>query len=85
MNKDKTTAEMLVTPKEALKLADFRTTRDFEIVESISEYYKNNNTKTDDFHWNYMRLLSAIWNAGRVQGIREERLKHKSVRGGFNE
>ena len=32
----------------------------------------------NDKKWAQMEGLSAVWNAGRIQGIREERAKRKS-------
>lgn len=72
--------ELLITPAEAIRLSHTRTISDFDIVKDLTaEFEKDLTADADDVkenQWFYsMCLLSAIWNAGRIQGIREERKK----------
>lgn len=70
---DKLDYESLVTPEEAFVLSDYRTIKDVYIVNEIAEACK----RTDEEKHYRTFLLAVIWNAGRVQGIREERQKKK--------
>lgn len=69
--------KQLVTAQEAVELVEYRTILDFEICEQISaaHFKKTAAQPKNGSTWNYMTLLATIWNAGRVQGIREERRK----------
>lgn len=79
MKIDKLAVTSLVTPKEAIKLVNTRTIEDMYITEKIEEAFENRELKTNDPIWEKFRLLAAIWNAGRVQGIREERRKRNRI------
>lgn len=70
--------ELLITPEEAIRLSKTRTISDFFIVQDITAKFENALTAEEveqDQQYYSMLLLVAIWNAGRVQGIREERKK----------
>ncbi len=70
--------ELLITPEEAIRLSKTRTISDFFIVQDITAKFENGLTAEEveqDQQYYSMLLLVAIWNAGRVQGIREERKK----------
>lgn len=70
--------ELLITPEEAIRLSKMRTISDFFIVKDITAKFENGLTAEEieqDQQYYSMLLLVAIWNAGRVQGIREERKK----------
>lgn len=70
--------ELLITPEEAIRLSKTRTISDFFIVQDITAKFENGLTAEEveqDPQYYSMLLLVAIWNAGRVQGIREERKK----------
>ena len=70
---------LLVTPIEAVKLTHYRTIEDFVIVENIENAFsEHSGYNKSDVIWYYRCLLATIYNAGRIQGIREERLKAKS-------
>ncbi len=71
----------LVTAQEAVTLIKYRTISDFEICEQISaaHFKKTAAQPKNGSTWNYMTLLATIWNAGRVQGIREERKNKRSL------
>ena len=78
---DKLEHENLVPPELAVKLGNFCTVQHIEICEEISEEYcrkypdRLKATTKGDFFFDLACLMSTIWNAGRVQGIREERKK----------
>ncbi len=61
-------------------MAKYRTSADFEICEQISvAYFKSIPAQSkNDSLWNCIALLATIFNAGRVQGIREERKNKRS-------
>lgn len=70
--------ELLITPEEAIRLSKTRTISDFFIVQDITAKFENGLTAEEveqDQQYYSMLLLVTIWNAGRVQGIREERKK----------
>ena len=78
MNKDKLEVISLINPKEAINLSYYRTIEDFEIIDRIEDaYYKHTIYDRSDNIWFHKCLLDTIWNAGRIQGIREERMKKK--------
>lgn len=70
--------QVLVTPQEAVKLSNNLTCDIYRFVNDIYVEFQNSQSAEDmekypDFYsiW----LMAVIWNAGRVQGIREERRK----------
>ena len=69
---DRLEYESLVTPEEEIKLAGFRGIKDIYIANEIAEAYKILGD-VKELTW----LFGAIWNAGRMQGVREERKKNK--------
>ena len=71
---DKLAFESLVTPAEAVKLAMFRTYKDVCIASEVATEY-NRLLDADSTAW----LMGVIWNAGRMQGIREERAKRRGT------
>lgn len=72
---DKLEVERLVSPAEAIVLFAERTVEDMEIVKELADAYATKPNKSNNLAWEKMSLLAFIWNAGRVQGIREERKK----------
>lgn len=70
--------ELLITPAEAIKLSHTRTISDFDIVKDLTAEFEKDLTaediKINQQYYTFL-LLATIWNAGRVQGIREERKK----------
>ncbi len=70
--------ELLITPAEAIKLGNMRTISDFSIVQDITAEFQSglsaDEIEANEQYYTWV-LLVAIWNAGRVQGIREERKK----------
>ena len=71
---DKLDYKLLISTAEALELVQFRTLKDSYIAQDIYNEYKKTETKEYSLAW----VLGIIWNAGRIQGIREERSKRKS-------
>lgn len=71
------TDKSLVTPEEAILLADHRGISDMFICDEILNIYNATIAKESNALWCKMWLLATIWNAGRVQGIREERKKRR--------
>lgn len=71
---DKLTFESLVTPAEAVKLAMFRTYKDVCIASEVMTEY-NRLFGADSTVWS----MGVVWNAGRMQGIREERAKRRDT------
>lgn len=74
----------LITPQEAAELCShYGTTESMERGRNIAEAVKQRENK--DGHnnpywqsWVYNITLGTIYEAGRIQGIREERLKRKA-------
>lgn len=66
----------MITPKEALALFKYSTLEEVYRSMDLYDAYKESNPYEDsDFQCELFRLLSFIYGAGRVQGIREERAK----------
>ena len=69
--------KLLITPEEAIELSyNHATTKEFYIVQAIVEewgkkYGNNYSHRLFDFY----RMLSAVFTAGRIQGKREERAR----------
>jgi len=78
----KGTAEnLLITPQEAVKLAEKNgTITELYLVNEIMEEYRATakNQSTDPF-FNQLQLAGVLFSAGRVQGVREERAKRKNA------
>lgn len=76
MRVDKLEVTSYVTPIEAAKSVEYRTTCDIEIAKDIyDEAWKH--CKSTDATWNFLQVLAAVWNGGRMQEIREERHKKR--------
>lgn len=72
---DKLAYKSLVTPKEAVRLSEYRSIKDIYIAVEIAKEYKATGI-VQDLTW----VFGTIWNAGRIQGIREERAKRSQYR-----
>jgi len=72
----------LITPQEVLDLSHTFTTQSIHIAKDIADFHEqkkgNSCVILDD--WNFYCMLSAIWEAGRINGIREERNNRKKNR-----
>ncbi len=81
MNIDK----LNISPKEAVMLGDFCTVNDTVICNSIFEEFYDKHPKMqkpqiiNENIYGLAWFLATVWNAGRVQGIREERKKRKTA------
>ena len=68
-------AEM-ITPQEALRIFEHSTTEEIARAKDLYDTYRESiKPQSNDVFWNFMSLLSFIYVAGRIQGIREERAK----------
>ena len=68
----------LVAPEEALRLLGECTFEDGRTVSQLVSHFQVNGAKARAAFGDYA-LYIMLWNAGRVQGIREERAKRKAV------
>lgn len=68
-----------ITTEELAEIMDHITVKDVIDTKALAEEWtaKTEQHKSD-FKWNYYILLTAIYTAGRVQGMREVRFKNKS-------
>lgn len=71
---DKLAYKSLVTPKEAVRLSEYRSIKDIYIAVEIAKEYKATGI-VQELTW----VFGTIWNAGRMQGIREERAKRANI------
>lgn len=70
--------QLFITPQEAVKLSHQLTTEHWKIAKDIQEAYcEDRNKVSADDTLKTCFSLAAIFNAGRVQGIREERQKRR--------
>ncbi|HAE42041.1 MAG TPA: hypothetical protein DCG34_03865 [Clostridiales bacterium] len=75
----------LVTPEEAIKLSGVGTVEHIRIAakiaqESISREVKDlisMDEEIRDFKWAQLKVWATVWNAGRIAGIRYERMKRR--------
>lgn len=74
----RTTPPELIAPQEAAALsAKFGTTNDIYRANDIyKEFMKLKDSESDNC-WKFLRAIAAIYTAGRIQGIREERRKKR--------
>lgn len=80
MQKDR---ELLVTPEEAVRLSKKTYSLDICTGTDIAKLFEKTYDKLKGERYQYfcMKLLGTVFNAGRIQGIREERLKHRKMGG----
>lgn len=70
------TDEVLVTPSEAATLFnEFGTVNDIYRAKDVYKAHLELTKDETDAHWRSLCALSAVYLAGRIQGIREERRK----------
>lgn len=73
---------LLITPAEAVRLSE--QSNDFvpmghsalEVAEYCSRHFHEQYSGSDT-DWNYFCMIQAVFNAGRIQGIREERSRRR--------
>lgn len=69
---------VLITPKEALSLFGFSTIGSIYRAEDLRKAYEANQEEhIQGNRWDTMCLLAFIYDTGRIQGIREERVRRK--------
>ena len=74
----KSCSPQLVTPEEAVKLSlKFSGVGTADIAMKIAEEYYRNTTDIKDGLFKLGFLYSTLYEAGRLQGIREERRRRK--------
>lgn len=71
--------ELLITPQEAVEFSRFRTIKDLDVCLDILDAFKVSCrlAGAGNYRYWFYRLLGTVWNAGRIQGIRSERLRRK--------
>ena len=72
--------QLLVTPEEAVRLSDHSWPYSYGHASKIASYCKDafREMYTDsDPMWNYACMIQAVFEAGRIQGIREERNRRR--------
>lgn len=68
----------LLTPAEATALIGYQTIDTFAHVKELYECYKEQGQlSSGDFSWDFIKLLTLMYNAGRIDGIRSERARRK--------
>lgn len=67
----------LITPQEITAIMERAgTVTDIDrALEVAAEYISRNGAPADNREWHYICMLSNIYQAGRIQGIREQRAK----------
>lgn len=66
-----------VTPEEADRLSHDLTTAPLDALLEMFNYCSKS-WDGNEKQWTFMCTLAAVWNAGRVQGIREERARRRA-------
>ena len=71
-----------ITPKEAVALSKQNTVDEICTSRNIYDLYLQSNKQETNSDWLLLTALAAVYNAGRVAGIRQEREKRnkKAVR-----
>lgn len=69
---------VLFTPKEAVQISRYQGA--LGTIDIVQEVEKAWGHQYDDPQWNYYCMLSAIFEAGYIQGKREERKRRQSKR-----
>lgn len=70
--------QRLIAPAEAMELFRYAGIQEMYIAKDLYDFYRAQKGRHSDSLWdNMMRLLSFVYDTGRVQGIREERAKRK--------
>lgn len=69
--------ELFITPEEAVKLVGWLPLDELDLVMAFESEINETMFGTQDSYLAHRIKLLTIWNAGRVQGIREVRKKRK--------
>lgn len=67
----------LVPVSEIVNLTKYTKMKIFNKCIEIEENIRPDDIDEYDNLWDWGVMLATIWNAGRIQGVREERLKKK--------
>ena len=71
------TPPLMIAPDEAIALFKHARITEMYRAKDLYDAYIESRNQSSDTLWELMRLLSFIYDTGRVQGIREERAKKK--------
>ncbi len=71
----------LITPEEIISISGKFTIGNMKTAAKVAKMAKVV-FDGDGLLWNYLRVVQCIFEAGRIQGIREERQKKKVKSGG---
>jgi hypothetical protein len=80
---EKKETPIMIVPAEIVEICDRAGTIDsIDMAILIERSFRElESTKAcHDWKWNYYRLLSTLYDVGRIQGIREERARKNSKR-----
>ena len=69
--------QQLIAPAEAMELFRYASTQEMHIAKDLHDFYMAQKGRHSDRLWDMLSLLSFIYDTGRVQGMREERVKRK--------
>lgn len=81
----KMNTKLLIDPKEAVKMLSYTFVHDVKAAKDIKEaFYEEKSAeiakafnKPEEIDWYSLEMWACLFNAGRVQGIREERLRRR--------
>lgn len=71
------TPPLMITPDEAIVLFKHARVTEMYRAKDLYDAYIGSRKQSGNAFWEFMSLLSFIYDTGRVQGIREERAKKK--------
>ncbi len=68
----------LCTAEEIIALSKFATVESAERAQRIFDATKDSRKEDRDTFWTFYCALANIYDAGRIQGIREERMRRRA-------
>lgn len=71
---------VLIEPQESLALSDYIKIEEINRVKLLYVAYRATKGVHKDTLWDFFKVLSFMYDTGRIQGIREERAKKRSFR-----
>lgn len=70
---------IMIEPQEAIKLLPHSTTEEMNRAKALYEaYIEQVEANPNKSQWEFIRLLSFIYDTARIQGIREQKEKYKT-------
>lgn len=75
--------KILCTPAEAIQLRTDRTQQEIEWAQEIARFYQARPLKSDAL--NFYTFVADVFAAGRISGVREERIRRKGVKANGND